>query len=444
MWKKNLAITVIAVSFITLLFLQPWGDKNTEQTRFFDRLPDADIIGTTNLLALSRSLSSATYHFKIPFREFLTPEFILSQGKSFGIDFQEPAYLFANEDNWRIDSFGAMFVISDSSAVRSGIEQLDRIVGLKDLIIFKHRVKKIEKYNVYIAYGNNWLMLYRGDDFKRIYHDVLFAKKNEIHPKWRSFINHQSSELLIAEIKSKNLAKNNIESIHLTMKNDSTSITLNAEVHQPDTLSFQLLKNGWKYASQEFTKNSACLNISSERLRDNLDAPLIQLMKKIDSPVNFPLKEFLEIWEGGLAFRQGGIQTIQEKYIESVLDENFDITEVVRYRKIKVPAYSLFISTNAKNKTFIAQLLEKGILTRHDNKYHFLFSPPFNMKVTDSSVVCHTGGFLPVLYESQQNKIDFIYEKTPYTLLLDSTSVKTVFGRLKIPLYQIIKDNISL
>ena len=120
-------------------------------------------------------------------------------------------------------------------------------------------------------------MLYRGDDFKRIYHDVLFAKKNEIHPKWRSFINHQSSELLIAEIKSKNLAKNNIESIHLTMKNDSTSITLNAEVHQPDTLSFQLLKNGWKYA----------------RSKTFLKLPL----KQIVCLQHFPVKGVMPVWQ---------------------------------------------------------------------------------------------------------------------------------------------------
>jgi hypothetical protein len=443
MRKKNSVILTLSVVFVTLLFFQRWKEIPLERTRFFDRLPEADVIGTANVLALSRSLSSSTYHFKVPFREFLTPEFILGQGKSFGVDFQQPAYIFANENDWMVQSLGAMFVISDSSAVRSGIEQLDRIIGLKDTVVYKKHVFKIEKYNTYIAYGYDWLLLYQGGDFKRIYHDILFAKINEIQPNWRSFLNQQpSGPPLIAKIKGADLASNGIESIYLTMSNDSTSITLNAEVNQIDTLPFQLVEEGWKYASQEFTRNSASLFITPERLRNNSNKPLVRLIKKIGVPINFPLKEFFDVWDGGVAFRQGGIQTITEKYIESILDDNFEVSEVVRSRKIKVPAYSLFISTNEKNEAFITQLLKKGILTRHDKKYRFLFSPPFNLKITDSSIVFHTGGFIPVLYENEQNKIDFTYNKTPYTLLLDSTSTKTAYGRLKIPLNQIVKDNI--
>ena len=83
MRKKNSVILTLSVVFVTLLFFQRWKEIPLERTRFFDRLPEADVIGTANVLALSRSLSSSTYHFKVPFREFLTPEFILGQGKSF-------------------------------------------------------------------------------------------------------------------------------------------------------------------------------------------------------------------------------------------------------------------------------------------------------------------------------------------------------------------------
>jgi hypothetical protein len=109
---------------------------------------------------------------------------------------------------------------------------------------------------------------------------------------------------LIAKIKGADLASNGIESIYLTMSNDSISITLNAEVNQIDTLPFQLVEEGWKYASQEFTRNSASLFITPERLRNNSNKPLVRLIKKIGVPINFPLKEFFDVWDGGLAFRQ--------------------------------------------------------------------------------------------------------------------------------------------
>jgi len=445
MRKKIAVIVTLTLVFVALLFFRPWEDKAPKEPRFFDRLPDADIIGKSDILDLSRTLSSSLYHYKVPFREFLSPEFILGQGKGFGIDVQKPAFFFANESDWQIESFGAMFMITDSSSVRAGIDHLDQLIGLKDTVVYNHTVHKYSKYDMYFAYGKDWLLIYQGDEFKRTYRDVLFAKINEIPPNWRTFLNEADSDKsMIAKITTKNLVNKGVESIYLSMTNDSTSVTINTEVNQVDTMSFQIRQSGWEYSSQEFTRNMASIHCNIERLRKNPEDPIVLFMKDIGSKISFPVSDLLNAWEGDIAFRQGGIQKIREKYIESELDENFNVTEVIKYRTVKVPSYSVYLSMNERSESFIDRILDKGILTKEEAKYRMLFSPPLIMNQTDSSLVFHTGKFMPVLYKSDQNKILFTNDKTPYYIYLDSTSTKTLYGRIQIPLDKIVEDNISL
>jgi hypothetical protein len=160
--------------------------------------------------------------------------------------------------------------------------------------------------------------------------------------------------------------------------------------------------------------------------------------------ISFPVNDLMNAWEGDIAFRQGGIERVREKYIESELDENFNVTEVVRYKTVKVPGYSVYLSMNPTNRALIDKLLHKGIMTKQEGKYRMLFSPPLQMSQTDTSLMFHTSKFLPVLYPNSQNEILFTHKKTPYVIYLDSTNLKTLYGRLQIPLDRIISDNISL
>ena len=83
-------------------------------------------------------------------------------------------------------------------------------------------------------------------------------------------------------------------------------------------------------------------------------------------------------------------------------------------------------------------------MTKQEGKYRMLFSPPLQMHQTDTSLMFHTSKFLPALHPSSQNEILFTHKKTPYLIYLDSTKVKTLYGRLQIPLDKIISDNINL
>lgn len=444
MLKKIALIFVLALVFVTLLIFRPWDFNSRKEPRFFDRLPDADIIGKSDILDLSKALSSALYHYRVPFREFLSPEFILGQGKGFGIDLQKPAYFFANEQDWKINSMGMLFRITDSSSVRAGINRLDKLIGLKDTMIYNHIVYKYTKEKFYIAYGKDWMLVYHGDKFKRTYHDVLYARINEIPPKWRSFLNKQSgSKSMIAQITTKNLENIGIKSILCSMSNDSSSITINTQINQFDTLSFQVRNSGWEFFSQEYTKNNANLHFNVHRLRDNPEDPIVVFMKKIGAKISLPVNDFLNAWEGDLAFRQGGIQKIKERFIESELDENFNVTEIEKYRDVKVLGYSVYLSTNGLGKSLVGNLLNKGIMTKSEGKYRMLFSPPLVMNQTDTSLVFHTSQFTPILYKSEQNKVLITYKNIPYIMYLDSTSTKSLYGRLEIPLDKLLKNNID-
>lgn len=445
--RKKIAILVAFIGiFMSLLIFRPWEPEPERGPRFIDRLPDADVIGKSNVLDLTRALSSSMYYYRIPFREFLSPEFILSQGKAFGIDFQESAFFFADEKDWEIQSFGILFKISDSSSVHTGINRLENLIDLEDTLVYNRTVYKYRKQGIYFAYGKDWLLVYQGKSFKRTYHDILFAKNNEIPPKWRVFLNQESNtgHRIIAQATTENLAENGIESVLVSVTNDSSSLTLNAQINQLDTLAFQIKKSGWNYLPQEFTRTNASIHYDVGRLRNNPNDPIIRLLTKLGEKINFPVNDLMNAWEGNVAFRQGGIERIQEKYIESELDENFNVSEVVRYKTVKVPGYSVYLSMNATNRQLIGKLLNKGIMTKQEGKYRMLFSPPLQMNQTDTSLMFHTSKSLPILHPSSQNEILFTHKKTPYLIYLDSTSVKTLYGRLQIPLDKIISDNISL
>ena len=93
MARNLVIIAILAVIFAGLLYLKPW--KSTDlPPRFFDRLPEETIVGKTDILELSKMLQPAIFKSKAAFRDFVTPEFILSQGKGYGLDIQSPVYFF--------------------------------------------------------------------------------------------------------------------------------------------------------------------------------------------------------------------------------------------------------------------------------------------------------------------------------------------------------------
>lgn len=444
MRRKLAIIFALAAVFAAVLVFRPW-ESNTEDTpRFFDRLPDADLIGKTHVLELSESLEQTTYNYRIPFREFLTREFILQQSKFFGIDIQKPAYIFANESEWRLSDLGVMLMVKDSASVRSGIQRLSNVVHLKDTLVYDQKVYKNPESNITIAYGADWLLVYYGNAFKRTFHDVLFAKRNEIPPNWRSFLNRTNFEdsHLVAQWSSKNLDEYGIHSVDVRLQNDSSSITLNGQVHQHDSIAIRLLDSGPTYDKQEYTRTLANLHLDVSDLQNRPNDPIVRLLRFLAAKVSFPLQDFLMTWKGSIAFRQGGLQTYSEKYITSELDENFNVTEVTRYKTIKLPGYSLYLSMQPTYKDFIDRLMVKGILTKPDRRYRFLFSPPLALQEDSAAIALHTATYYEKPYQGTSNRIMFTHDKTSYTFHLDSIGPHTYYCRFHIPLQRLVQPYI--
>lgn len=444
MLRNVLIIFVLAAGLATLLIWQPWRGNEEVSPRIYDRLPDAEIIGVSNVLELSSSLSETMFYYKIPFRDLISPDFILSQGKNYGLDVQSPVFFFMNEENNLPDDWGVMISVRDSSRVREGIENLKNFLEIKINELHKTRVYNLTEYNAYIAYGNDWLLIYQGNHISPLLTGVLNAKHNEISSRWREFVNknNHGNLGLVASIASDKFSDYGIASAHVSVTNDSSSLTFHTSITQSDSLPFQVRPMGPAFSPQEFTKHLINLHFDIDKLRNRPNDPIYKGMKKLSAKISFPINHFLNAWKGDIAFRQGGLEVIRERYIVSELDDDFNITEVVKYRNVKVSGFSLYLSMNDQLDLLLHQLEHKGILTRNEDKYRLLFSPPLRMYKSDEGLLFHTSTYRPKTSQDSLNNVIWSFNYTPVQFSIDSTSAKTVYGRIQLPLKKIVRDNI--
>ena len=65
------------------------------------------------------------------------------------------------------------------------------------------------------------------------------------------------------------------------------------------------------------------------------------------------------------------------------------------------------------------------------------------MNLQDSTLAFHTSKFLPAVYEDSISEVMWTFDYTPFRFIIDSTSTKSIYGRIKIPLKKIVEKNIS-
>lgn len=445
MYRKLFLIFILAATLAVVLVLKPWKVLDATPPRIQDRLPEADLIGISNVLELSGSMSKTMFYYKLPFRDFLSPGFILSQGKNYGLDIQSPVFVFANERENRIHDWGLMVSLRDSSKVREGINHLQKFTPVTRTTFDRQIIYVVNQYNIQMIYGNDWMLVYQGDDIDRVLNRVLYAKHHEISPRWREFINkHYDPNIrFVASIESAKLEEYGVASAGISLSNDSTGLTFTTQVTQIDSLLFKLRKSGPSYEPETYTRYSMNLHFDVERLKKEPNDPFYHFTKAYSNRIGFPLDQFLEAWEGNIAFREGGYVNVRESYIESELDENFNVTEVNKSRTVRVAGFSLFLQMNSKSNQLLRTLETRGIMTKEDSKYRLLYSPPMHMNQTDTSLVFHTSSFEPKLSTGTSNHVLWSYNYTPVELILDSTTTKTIYGRIRLPLRKIISDNIT-
>lgn len=437
MFKKITLILILSVALAGFLILRPYIFKHQEAPTIEDRLPDADFIGKAYLLDVARETSGMLYYNKIPFRDLLSYEFLLSQGKLYGLNLQKPIYFFGKEKG----DIGAVIQVSDSSKIGEGIKRLTKIIALDDTLINEQKIYRYKKEKMFLSYSNNYLFVFKGSHFENIYKRVTMAKRDDQSRLWKAFLKEPQfkKEKLVIYSNSDKLKKYGIERVILAHDSDSTSFSLKAYMKNLKPFNFQQKEAGLSFANTGLTNKMLNIHVNTKKLRQHPEDPLYKLLVQLGKRISFPTTEFLAAWEGDLSFREGGKQTIEESYIETVLDEDFNTTEVEKKKAVEVPGFSLLFTTNNKGKIFINKLFAKGILTKTDGKFRFLYSPPLKMNVVKNTYFFFSGDACPTTEVHAKNNGIFLRKGTRIEFNLDSLSRQEAFGTLYIPVDRIFK-----
>lgn len=439
MFKKITLILILAVALGAFLVLRPYIFKKTEQPLIVDRLPETDFIVRAKILDIARETSGMLFYHKTPFRDLFSYEFLLSQGKMYGLNLQNTAYLFANENG----DWGAILEVSDSSKINEGIERLRKFIEIEDTIIDYQKVYQLKEEKGYLLYSNNYMFIYKGSNFKKFFNRVTKAKRYDISPIWYTFLKEKQfkNEKLVLFSNWKKLKDQGVETALFAHDSDSISFSLMAYVRNQKPLNLAMKKDGLNLKSGEFTNKMLNIHLDITKLKEDPTDPLYKWLVKMGKKVSFPTTEFLEAWEGDLSMRQGGFQVVQETYIESILDDDFNVTEVEKVKDVKVPGFSVMFSVNENGRKLINKLLSKGVLTKENDLYRFLFSPQLKMKTKGNYFIFHSGQFTPKTAMSNENNGHWTHNGTKIEFSLDSLSKHEVFGSIYIPVDRIIRRN---
>lgn len=445
MYRNLLIILALAIGLTVLLIYRPWITEEAPDPRLIDRLPEAEIIGMSNVLELSNSLSSSLYYYKVPFRDLISPNFILSQGKNYGIDVQSSVYVFMNENEGIPVDWGILASVKDSSKVREGIAQIQKFIELETHRANNNKYYTSQAYNMHAIYGTDWLLIYQGNHFSENLATVLSAKHGKINQRWEQFIdqNIEDSKALVTNFKLDWMEEYGLNSADVSMKNDSTNLILETTLNLIDDVGFELKDQGPGFAPQEYTRHMISVHINPDGIRSDPNHILRKILQKHSKKIAFPNEAFWTAWNGDMAFRQGGYEYITEQYVESELDENFDVSEVVKYRKVKVSGFSLYFSMNENIDNFVSAIRKKGILTQFDQKYRLLYSPPLNMFKTDTSLTFYTNRYTPNMYIDTINTINWGFDFSPIGFHLETVKNKNIIGKVIVPLEKISSKIIS-
>ena len=102
------------------------------------------------------------------------------------------------------------------------------------------------------------------------------------------------------------------------------------------------------------------------------------------------------------------------------------------------------VSTLKPATAFIKTLISKGILTKEEDKYRFLFSPLFSMKIYKNAFVFYTSENIPSIIPSTENKMRWEYKGIQLNFDIDSSINNTLYGGVRIPAKAILKNTAAL
>ncbi len=439
MIRKTLTIVILSAALGAFLYFKPFFFHKPTPPRLIDRLPNADFVGKVNVLNLARETSGMMYYHKIPFRDFTSYEFLLGQGKMYGLNLQKKVYLFGNESG----DWGCMLEVSDSSKISQGIERLRKFIEIEDTIINEHQIYRFKKEKMYLHYGRNYLFYFKGTDFISHFNQVTKAKYLGINETWKTFLNKKQfrNEHLVIYSNWERLQNMGIKTAMFAHDSDSLSFNLKSYLKKETPFYISKKQNGKGFRNIENATKSIELHLDISELKKHPKDKLYKELAKIGKRFGFPFVDFLNAWDGDLSFMEGGLQTVKETYIETELDEDFNTAEVEKTREVVVPGYSVYFTSTYQVQIFINKLLRKGILTQEQENYRFLFSPLLHSTNNRKSYQFYSGQQAPKTEQSTRNQVIWTKEGTRYIFNIDSLNRYEIFGSLQIPVRRIFRRN---
>ena len=439
MYRKFLTLVLIAGSLGLVLFVKSFLFEQPKSPNILDRLPAADFLGKVNILELAKESSSLLQYNKLSMRDFTTYEFLLGQGKQYGLDLESNLYLFANENgNW-----GAMIRLTDSSKIQLGIERLSKYTDLQDSIVGGNQFYFIKKKQSYLHYGKDYALIYQGTDFITTLNHVVSAHYGAQKKVWKQFLRQKQfkNEHLVIYANWPKLKSYDIQTAMFAHDSDSLGFKLKSYIKKRSPLYFSLKKMGLSYRNYAQTDHLIDVHLDvaefKQQKQDSVYVRLAQLSKKI----GFPFERFIAAWDGDLVYQEGGIQVQEVHYIETILDEDFNETEVERLRYDTAPGFSVLASMNKSAPLFIGKLMQKGLLRKEDNGYRFLFSPLLHFQKSGPYYQYYSTSANPPLIRSNQNQVIWKYKGTKYSFKIDKITRYEIFGSLQIPVKSILRRN---
>lgn len=437
MYKKISLIVLLAVLLILLLYIRPFKEPAKPNFKIELILPEADIVGTVQVLDLLKETSELLVFNDVKSRQFLTYEFILSMAKKYGIDLQSNIYLFANDRG----DFGFVIPLLKSSKLENVFERVEMDFEVADTLIGKDQVYKIEEEELFFFKRNKYAVIYKGNYFPEIY-EQLTNKSRVIRKSWKTLLTNPyfKNEHLVMYAKNDKLNDLGIGHVFLAHDSDSTEFYLKSRIVMNDSIPFLINKNGKAIDYSNSSSRLIDLHLNFQNLNVNTKDLIADKLKTISKKINFPIKDFVTLWAGDLCYEEGGYYKIQEEYVETELDENFETLEIEKTREILVPRYKLMVSTLGPATSFVNKLLAKGILTKEEDKYRFLFSPLFKMKISKNACMFYTSEKTPRITASKTNRLKWDYNGLLLNFDIDSSINNTLYGGVRIPAKDLLKS----
>lgn len=430
MAKKVVVIILLAVALGAFLFLRPFIFQKKLPPEIVDRLPDDEFIGRINMLSFARESQKITEKNNVAVKDFLTYEFLLSQSKNYGIDFQKNAYIFGNSRG----EYGLLVELADSSKIISGINRLKIVYPIKDSIVESHKVFLLKKEKLYFYYDKNYAFIYKGKKFNQAFERIVNAKAGGQSKKWKEFLAESlfKKDFCVISSSSSKLNEMGINKALLSIHSDSTHFLIKTGITRKFPLNISLKEKGYCFEKNHETSSFLNLHLDITKFRDNPDDEFIEAFNKYAKKIAFPTKEFLDVWEGDISFIKGGITHASETYIETELDEEFNPIEVRKTKLISVPKYSIMLSMNNKKFTFFELLKQKGILTMEGARYRFLTSPLLMKKEYENYTVFNSGDIHPKIIESSENSGFQFWNGQKYDFFVKGIEDTFILGEFKI------------